>query len=256
MNCRSLTTRKLRLLACAIVLSAGLGDSFGVPVPKDTFEPADGGASLKGTVLATGDGGVTMQMSNPDAINAGSKVSGSPLMVLDQATTAAQSASSTVSALPTSSLTTLATLSLSPGVYTLTSSKLDHATLILTGTGYFTLDITNYFALNSAKVLPAGGATVGNLLLTYIGTKEVMVSGSAGPNQSVLRGILLALNAKINLSPGLIVGQPGAAAIVQTAPPPLPLTGARTVPDSGSTITLFCVACVALALVRIRVVRI
>jgi|GEM_PF-5074595 hypothetical protein len=255
MNCRSLTTRKLRLLACAIVLSAGLGDSFGVPVPKGTFEPADVGAPHKGTVLETGGGGVTMQMSNPDAINAGSKVSDSPLIVPDRATTAAQSASSTVSALPTSSLTTLATLSLSPGVYTLTSSKLDHATLILTGTGYFTLDITNYFALNSAKVLPAGGATVGNLLLNYIG-KEVMVSGSAGPNQSVLRGILLALNAKINLSPGLIVGQPGAGAIVQRAPPPLPLTGALTVPDSGSTITLFCVACVALALVRIRVVRI
>ena len=256
MNCRSLTTRKLRLLACAIVLSAGLGDSFGVPVPKDTFEPADGGASQKGTALATGDGGVTMQMSNPAAVNAGSKVSDSSLMVPDQATTAAQSASSTVSALPTSSLTTLATLSLSPGVYTLTSSKLDHATLTLTGTGYFTLDITNYFALNSAKVLPAGGTTVGNLLLNYIGTKEIMVSGSAGPNQSVLRGILLALNAKINLSPGLIVGQPGAGAIVQTAPAPLPLTNALTVPDSGLTITLFCVACVALALVRIRVVRI
>jgi len=253
MNCRSLTTRKLRLLACAIVLSAGLGDSFGVPVPKDTFEPADGGAPHKGTVLETGGGGVTMQMSNPDAINAGSKVSDSALIVPDQATTAAQSASSTVSALPTSSLTTLATLSLSPGVYTLTSSKLDHATLTLTGTGYFTLDITNYFALNSAKVLPTGGATVGNLLLNYIG-KEVMVSGAAGPNQSVLRGILLALNAKINQSPGLTVGQPGAGAIVQRAPPPLCLP--TSVPDSGSTITLFCVACIALALVRIRVVRI
>jgi hypothetical protein len=134
---------------------------------------------------------------------------------LTQARSQAIAASSMASSVAsTSSLTNInlgnTTMSLTSGVYNLSSLNLDHSTLTLSGSGYFVFNISSSFVFNSGKVLLAGGASESNILFNYTGTSQVTLGGGTnpgGPDESVLHGILLALNAKVNLSPGLVVGE-------------------------------------------------
>jgi choice-of-anchor A domain-containing protein len=96
-------------------------------------------------------------------------------------------------------------LTLDAGVYNLTNLQLKRSTLTLSGSGTFVFNISSAFALNSSRVLLAGGATEANVLFNYTGTSNVTLSGRRGG--SVLHGIILALNAKVNLAPGLVVGE-------------------------------------------------
>jgi choice-of-anchor A domain-containing protein len=139
-----------------------------------------------------------------------SSVSDRPQGLLDRARLDARNASAAASALaPTSSLDQISlkkkTLSLDAGVYNLTKFQLKRSTLTLSGAGSFVFNISSTFALKSAQVLLAGGATEANVLFNYTGTNDVTLSGRRGG--SVLHGIILALNAKVNLSPGLVVGE-------------------------------------------------
>jgi len=183
-------------------------------------------------------------------------VSDNPQALLTQARTDAISASAAASALtPTSVLTQInlshTTLTLAPGVYDLSTFHLDHATLTLSGAGDFTFNISSVFTLSSGKVLLDGGAIEQNVLFNYTGTSDVAFSGGANPtDESVVHGIILALNAKINLSPGLVVGEiiSGknisivSGAIVQGVGGPV------GVPENGSTFLLSLIAFGALIL--------
>jgi choice-of-anchor A domain-containing protein len=96
-------------------------------------------------------------------------------------------------------------LTLDAGVYNLTNLQLKRSTLTLSGSGTFVFNISSSFALKSSRVLLAGGATEANVLFNYTGTSDVTLSGRR--RGSVLHGIILALNAKVNLAPGLVVGE-------------------------------------------------
>jgi choice-of-anchor A domain-containing protein len=178
-----------------------------------------------------------------------------PQLRLNQARTDAIAASAAASALTkTSALTTInltnATLTLVPGIYDLNNLKLDNSTLTLSGSGSFVFNISNTFKLTSGKILLAGGATEANVLFNYEGTNTVAFSG--GSNTTELHGIVLALNAKVNLSAGLVVGEIiggrditiSSGAIVQRP------TGPAPVPDTASTLVLLFIACSALTLVN------
>jgi choice-of-anchor A domain-containing protein len=130
-------------------------------------------------------------------------------------------------------------LTLDAGVYNLTNLRLNRSTLTLSGSGTFVFNISSAFALNSARVLLAGGATEANVLFNYTGTSDVTLSGRR--RGSVLHGIILALNAKVNLAPGLVVGEIisgsdmslSSGTIIQTLAP-----SAVTVPEGASSTLL------------------
>jgi hypothetical protein len=188
-------------------------------------------------------------------------VSDNPQALLDQARTSALAASALASSLaPTSALTQInlshVTMSLNPGVYNLTNFHLDHSTLTLSGAGYYVFNITSLFSLSSGKILLSGGATEANVLFNYTGTANAAFTGGTGGtvpgglDESVLHGILLALNGQVQMSPGLVVGEIistknisiVSGAIVQQPP---------GVPDVGSTMELGLIAFAALVLFRL-----
>jgi choice-of-anchor A domain-containing protein len=127
-------------------------------------------------------------------------------------------------------------LTLDAGVYNLTNLRLNRSTLTLSGSGTFVFNISSAFALKSSRVLLAGGATEANVLFNYTGTSDVTLSGRR--RGSVLHGIILALNAKVNLAPGLVVGEIisgsdmslSSGTIIQTLAP-----SAVTVPEGASS---------------------
>ena len=176
-------------------------------------------------------------------------VSDSPQTLLSQTRIDATNASAAAHALtPTSSLTQInlsnTTMTLAPGVYNLSNFQLDHSTLTLSGSGSFVFNISSIFTLNTGKVVLAGGATEQDVLFNYTGTSNVAFTG--GGNSSELHGIILALNAQIQLSPGLVVGEVisgknisiVSGAIVEGVPGNGGGQGGRPVPDGSSTLAL------------------
>jgi choice-of-anchor A domain-containing protein len=161
-----------------------------------------------------------------------------PQSMLDYARHDAIAASAAAARLsPTSSLNQInlrrKNLTLDAGVYNLTNLQLKRSTLTLSGSGTFIFNISSAFALNSARVLLAGGATEANVLFNYTGTSAITLSGRRGG--SVLHGIILALNAKVNLAPGLVVGEiingsDSSATIIQNLAP-----SAVSVPEGASS---------------------
>jgi choice-of-anchor A domain-containing protein len=141
---------------------------------------------------------------------------------------------------PTSSLNQInlkrKSLTLDAGVYNLTNLRLNRSTLTLSGSGTFVFNISSAFALKSSRVLLAGGATEANVLFNYTGTSDITLSGRR--RGSVLHGIILALNAKVNLAPGLVVGEIinssdmslSSGTIIQSLGP-----GVVTVPEGASS---------------------
>ena len=153
-----------------------------------------------------------------------------------------------------------ASLTLTAGVYDLTSLMLTRSTLTLSGSGSFVFNISSAFVLNTAQVLLANGAIASNVLFNYTGTSDISISGSTGKKKSsgssVLNGIILAMNANVNLRSGLVVGEIisgrnvmiGSGSLVQGLPNiGLPLNTVNTVdpptvPDETSTIVLSFIA--------------
>jgi hypothetical protein len=140
--------------------------------------------------------------------------------ILDTAAKDAKQASDTAKKVPkTSNLTQInlshINMTLQAGVYDLTTFSLDHSTLTLSGPGYFIFNITSTFKLSTGKVFVANGAKESHVLFNYTGSKDVAFSGGTGGantnpltnTESVLHGIILALNANVNLAPGLVVGE-------------------------------------------------
>jgi hypothetical protein len=183
-------------------------------------------------------------------------ISDGPQRMLDQARIDAAAASAAAGRLsPTSSLDQISlkkkTLTLDAGVYNLTNLQLKRSTLTLSGSGSFVFNISSSFALKSAQVLLAAGATEANVLFNYTGTSDVSLGGRRGG--SVLHGILLALNSRVNLAPGLVVGEIisggdisiSAGAIIQNIAPRV-----VAVPEATSTFILSLIALSGLAVFR------
>ena len=220
------------------------------------------------TVLETGTGTVIQSQSgrgrhhasgaSGTATNTTASSSSSLASASDQqARLDAAAASAAATALsPTSTLNQISlrrhSLTLSSGVYNLSRFQLTRSTLTLSGSGSFVFNISSFFALNSARVLLAGGATEANVLFNYTGTSDVRFSGRR--SGSVLHGIILALNARVNLAPGLVVGEiiSGRDILLSsgssiTNPN---LTARVAVPEGTSTLALSLIALVALIAYR------
>lgn len=188
-----------------------------------------------------------------------SNVSDGPQGLLSQARADAMSASAAASALtPSSALTQMnlkgKSVTLDAGVYNLSSLNLNKSTLTLSGSGSFVFNISSAFALKSAQILLAGGATEANVLFNYTGTSDLTLSGNR-KSGSVLHGIILALNSKVNLAAGLVVGEVISgkdisiginSAVIQQG------LGPAQVPDRGSTLALAIVAFAAVAAFQAR----
>jgi choice-of-anchor A domain-containing protein len=72
-------------------------------------------------------------------------------------------------------------------------------------------NISSQFVLTGGSILVSGGLTADNVLLNYTGTSDVRFSG--GGNSSQVYGTILAPNAHVSLSPGLVVGSVIAAGL-------------------------------------------
>jgi choice-of-anchor A domain-containing protein len=192
--------------------------------------------------------------------------------MLDQVGLDALAASSAASALsPTSTLSQISlkgkkhALTLTPGVYNLTNFQLTHTSLTLSGSGSFVFNISSSFALKFGQVLLTGGATESDVLFNYTGTSDISLSGGK-KSGSVLHGIILALNANVNLTQGLVVGEIisghnitiGSGSAIQGLPnvaPPFKDPGGQQVPDQTSTIVLSFIALAMVAAFRAFLVR-
>ena len=94
------------------------------------------------------------------------------------------------------------------GVYYLNSLSLGSgAVLTLSGnaTDQFVFNISSTFMLNGGKILLTGGLTAANVLFNFTGTNDVSISSASGAS-SELHGIILALNARIQVS-SLVIGE-------------------------------------------------
>ena len=186
----------------------------GPQITGDLFLGNNASAQFSGTYTNNEPVTGTVHMGSGATIGPNSysftKVSDNPQALLSQTRIDAINASAAASALtPTSALTQInlsnTNVTLTAGVYNLTAFQLNHATLTLSGSGNFVFNISSSFVLSTGDVLLAGGATEQNVLFNYTGTSNVAFSG--GGNSSELHGVILALNAPIQLSPGLVVGE-------------------------------------------------
>lgn len=214
---------KVILIACVtIVVSLAIqSDCSALPVDLGAAGPE------YWAVLETGTGTIVQSQSGKSAgrkrhaaLSAPTSQGGiignvgiAPQSGLDQAGRDASAASAAATGLSaTSALKQInlkgKSVTLDAGVYNLTNLQLNRATLTLSGSGSFVFNISSVFALKSARVLLAGGATEANVLFNYTGSRAVTLSklGRRG-SASVLHGIILALNARVNLNPGLVVGE-------------------------------------------------
>lgn len=127
------------------------------------------------------------------------------------------------------------THTLAPGVYHLSSLVLQNGTtLSLSPGGQYVFDITGQLALNSSKILTAAGLSPGDVLFNFLGTQGPSFSGGLS-QESVLDGILLATNAQVSITPGLVDGEIISGANINIA------SGAQVngnVPDVASTASM------------------
>jgi choice-of-anchor A domain-containing protein len=252
------------------VLEIGVGDVIGI----NAGGPVNGvtgnvGVNQNGTLSMTGgtyvDGNVVLGTGASVTFSGGSYVTGSTTMnqsLLSQAQSDALAAASAAASLASSGggvgITSITTsMNLTPGVYNLTTLNLGNGEYLhLAAGGSYVFNISGALALHGPDgILLDPGLSEADVLFNVTGTTAVAFSG--GGNTAVLYGIVLAPNAKINLSPGLVHGEIISGQNIQIVSgsdvygiPPGGTGGRGEVPDSSSTLVLGCLGLGALVAMR------
>jgi hypothetical protein len=147
--------------------------------------------------------GVTYSLTSPNLVTGGVNM-GAQLAPAVGAATAASAAASAMA--QTSSLASIVmsggSMTLAPGVYSLSRLTLSGATLTLSGSGAYTFNIgSGGMQLSGAsKILATNGANAANVVFNTAG--DVGISGD-----SVLDGTILAPNASVAVSSSLVDGR-------------------------------------------------
>jgi hypothetical protein len=152
-----------------------------------------------------------------------------------QAATDARNAAAAAAALPVSgggvgvaSITAGGTLT--PGVYHLTALNLPNmAVLNLAAGGSYVFDISGGLTLDHAQILLASGLSSSNVLFNITGTIGVALTGGLD-HESVLNGIILAPDASISITPGLVIGEIIGGENINIA------SGGSVVPEASSSL--------------------